>query len=196
MYCRTSCLSLSQCGIGDDGFIALVSALEHNTSLLHLNLGYANSLSERAFLALAESLPEIKVLQQLDFYWSEGLGSAMPLLLAKLRENKSLFRFHIIGCAPFIVPPLPEKTARCAGGWMQEVKGLGYRNRCLTLIRAPKEALAPLGVWPRALARVATYPDFMFEVLCSIPSFVPSEVTKPKDAAKDTLINARFLFHF
>jgi hypothetical protein len=31
-------LSLSYCGIGDDGFIALASALEQNTSLLQLNL--------------------------------------------------------------------------------------------------------------------------------------------------------------
>jgi Ran GTPase-activating protein (RanGAP) involved in mRNA processing and transport len=32
-----TCLVLSDCGIGDDGFIALVSALEQNTSLLHLD---------------------------------------------------------------------------------------------------------------------------------------------------------------
>jgi hypothetical protein len=31
-------LSLSYCGIGDDGFIALVSASEQNISLLHLDL--------------------------------------------------------------------------------------------------------------------------------------------------------------
>jgi Ran GTPase-activating protein (RanGAP) involved in mRNA processing and transport len=31
-------LSLFNCGIGDDGFIALVSALEQNTSLLQLDL--------------------------------------------------------------------------------------------------------------------------------------------------------------
>jgi Ran GTPase-activating protein (RanGAP) involved in mRNA processing and transport len=61
-----TCLNLSGCGIDDDGFITLVSALEQNTSLLHLDLR-SNSVSERAFLALAESLPEIKVLQRVDF---------------------------------------------------------------------------------------------------------------------------------
>jgi Ran GTPase-activating protein (RanGAP) involved in mRNA processing and transport len=57
-------LSLSVLGISDDGFIALISALERNTSLLQLDLRQGNpSFSERAFLALAESLPEIKMLQ-------------------------------------------------------------------------------------------------------------------------------------
>jgi Ran GTPase-activating protein (RanGAP) involved in mRNA processing and transport len=54
-------LSLSQCTIGDDGFIALLSTLEPNTSLLHLDLRWSFGFSERAFLALAKSLPEIKV---------------------------------------------------------------------------------------------------------------------------------------
>jgi CheY-specific phosphatase CheX len=47
-------LSLSQRTIDDDGFIVLM-------------------LAQKAFLALAESLPEIKVLQQLDFDWCTGL---------------------------------------------------------------------------------------------------------------------------
>jgi hypothetical protein len=42
----------------------LFLALEQNTSLLHLDLGNHYNLSERAFLALAESLPCIKVLQR------------------------------------------------------------------------------------------------------------------------------------
>jgi hypothetical protein len=70
-------------------------------------------------LALAESLPEIKVLQQLDLDWCKGLGSAMPLLLGALRKNTSLFRFHVTGCAPTLFPPTPEQTARIAGGWMR-----------------------------------------------------------------------------
>jgi hypothetical protein len=114
-------------------------------------------------------------LQGVDFRWSAGLASAMPLLLAGLRENTSLFRFHVEDCAPYSVPPTPEETARCAGGWMQEMKCLGYRNHCLALICAPKETLPPLGVWPRALARVATYPNFIFDVFRSKPSLVPSE---------------------
>jgi hypothetical protein len=123
-------LYLSQCGIGDDGFIALVSALEQNTSLIHLDLRY-NNFSQRAFLALAESLPEIKVLQRVDLRRYPDLVSAMPLLLAGLRKNTSLFRIHVAHCAPFSVPPTPEETARCAGGWMQEMERLGYRNRFL-----------------------------------------------------------------
>jgi Leucine-rich repeat (LRR) protein len=42
-------LSLSNCRIGDDGIIALVSALEQNTSLLHLDLCNNHVSSERAF---------------------------------------------------------------------------------------------------------------------------------------------------
>jgi Ran GTPase-activating protein (RanGAP) involved in mRNA processing and transport len=175
-------LSLFICDIGDDGFIALVSALEQNTSLLHLDLRY-NDFTERAILALAESLPKIKMLQQLDFSWCTGLASAMPLLLAGLRKNTSLFRFRVANCAPSSVPPTPEETARCAGGWMQEMERLGYRNRFLHMIRAPKETLPPLGVWPHALARVTTLPDVIFEVLRSKPDLVSSEDMK---ATEDT----------
>jgi Ran GTPase-activating protein (RanGAP) involved in mRNA processing and transport len=179
-------LCLWSCGIGDDGFIALVSALEQNTSLLQLDLCYSPDVSERAFFALAESLPEIKVLQRVDFSWCTGLASAMPLLLAGLRKNTSLFRFHVPNCAPYLLPPTPEATARCAGGWMQEMERLGYRNRFLPLIRTPKEKLPPRGVWPRALARVAILPDVIFQLLRSKPSLVPSEDTEDKEAAKDT----------
>jgi Ran GTPase-activating protein (RanGAP) involved in mRNA processing and transport len=170
-------LSLSSCGIGDDGFIALVSALEQNTSLLHLDLQYQYNLgfNERAYLALAKSLPEIKVLQRVDLYWCTALASAMPLLLEGLRENTSLFRFHVANCAPASVPPTSEETARYAGGWRQEMECIGYRNRFRPLIRAPKEALPPRGVWPLALARDGILPDVIFEVLRSKPSLVPSE---------------------
>jgi Ran GTPase-activating protein (RanGAP) involved in mRNA processing and transport len=127
-------LSLSDCEFDVDALITLVSALEQNTSLRQLDLHQYHGLSHRAFLALAESLPEIKVLQQVDFRWCTGLASAMPSLLAGLRKNTSLFRFHVAGCAPSSVPPTTEETARCAGGWMQEMKWLGYRNRFLPLI--------------------------------------------------------------
>jgi hypothetical protein len=165
-------LSLAQCHIGDNGFIALVSALVQNTSLLQLDLRHNQFYSERGFLALAESLPEIKVLQQIDFRWYPGLASAMPLLLAGLRKNTSLFRFHVADCAPVSIPPTTGETAKCAGGWMQEMEQLGYRNRFLPLIRAPKERLPPRGVWPRALAEVATLPDVIFEVLRCKPSLL------------------------
>jgi Ran GTPase-activating protein (RanGAP) involved in mRNA processing and transport len=110
-------LSFCGCGIDDDGFIALVSALKQNTSLLHLDLRhYSPVFGKKAFLALSESLPEIKVLQQVDFRWCSGLASATPLLLQGLRKNTSLFRFHVTDCAPPSVPPTPEETSRCAGG--------------------------------------------------------------------------------
>jgi Ran GTPase-activating protein (RanGAP) involved in mRNA processing and transport len=180
-------LSLFQCGIGDDGFIALVAALERNISLLQLDLRQSpgSGFSKRAYLALAKSLPKIKVLQRVKLRWSVGLVSAMPPVLAGLRKNTSLFCFHVADCAPYSVPPFPEPTARCAGGWMQEMKGLGYRNRCLALIRTPEETHQPRGIWPHALARVATYPDDTFEVLRSKPSLVPSEDMEGKEAAED-----------
>jgi Ran GTPase-activating protein (RanGAP) involved in mRNA processing and transport len=171
-------LSLSWCDIGDDGFIALVSALEQNTSLLHLDLRSNFHVSEGGFLALAESLPEIKVLQRLDFYWCTGLASAMPLLLEGLRKNTSLCHFQVAGCAPNVFPPATEDTARCGGGWMQEMERLGYRNCFRPLIRAPR------GVWPRALARVTTLSDVIFEVLRSKPDLVPSEDMGGKETAE------------
>jgi Ran GTPase-activating protein (RanGAP) involved in mRNA processing and transport len=185
-------LSLYQCHrVGNDGFMALVSALEQNTSLLQLDLRYDREpvYSEPAYLALAESLPEIKVLQRVDLSWCPGLASTMPLLLAGLRKNTSLFRFHVANCAPSSVPPTPEETARYAGGWMHEMERLGYRNRFLTLIRAPEERLPPRGVWPLALSRVATLPDVIFEVLRSKSSLVPSDDTEGYwEAAKDTQV--------
>jgi Ran GTPase-activating protein (RanGAP) involved in mRNA processing and transport len=124
-------LCLSNCMIGDDGFIMLVSALEQNTSLLQLDLRDYAGISERAFLALAESLPEIKVLQEIDLSWFPGLASVMPLLMVGLRRNTSLFRFHVANCAPYLVPPRTEEMARCADGWIQEMECLGCRNRFL-----------------------------------------------------------------
>jgi hypothetical protein len=94
----------------------------------------------------------------------------MPLLLAGLCKNTSLFRFQVASCAPSSVPPAPEETAKCAGGWMQEIERLGYRNRFLSLIRAPSERLPPRGLWPHALARVGKLPDVIFEVLRSKPN--------------------------
>jgi Ran GTPase-activating protein (RanGAP) involved in mRNA processing and transport len=100
-------LSLSECGIGNDGYIALVLALKQNTSLLQLDLRI-NGASERVILALAESLPEIKVLQRVDFTWCLAFVSAMPLLLEGLRKNTSLFSIHVAYCAPSSVPPTNE----------------------------------------------------------------------------------------
>jgi hypothetical protein len=182
-------LSLSHCGIGDNGFIPLLSALEQNTTLLHLDLRFehgVNGVRERAFLSLAECLPEIKVLQRIDLTWCTGLGSAMPLLLEGLRKNTSLFRLQLTGYAPSSVPPTTEETAKCAGGWKQEIERVGYRNRFLPMIRALEESLPPLGVWSRALARVATLPDVVFKLLRSKPDLVPTEDMEGKEAAEDT----------
>jgi hypothetical protein len=182
------CLSLR----GDDGFIALVSALEQNTSLLQLDLLlFRDFSSERAYLDLAESLPEIKVLQRLNFRWCTNLASAMPLLLAGLQKNTSLFHIRFTNCAPSSVPPTPEDTAKCDGGWMQEMERFGYRNRFLPLIRAPKEKLLPCGIWPLALARAATLPDVIFEFLCSKPNLVPSEDTEGMEAADTSIPKKR-----
>jgi hypothetical protein len=68
-------------------------------------------------------------------------------------------------------------------GWM-EMKGLDYRDRFLSFIRAPKERFPPLGVWPRALTRVAAFRDISFEVLRSKPKLVPSEDTGGRETAE------------
>jgi hypothetical protein len=69
---------------------------------------------------------------------------------------------------------------------VQEMERLGYRNRFLPLIRAPKERLPPRSVWPRALARVAILPDVIFEVLRSKPGLAPYDDIEGKEAANDT----------
>jgi hypothetical protein len=59
-------LNLRRCDIEDDGFVALMSALEQNTSLQILDLKN-NDFGKRGFMALAESLPNIKGLQEIGF---------------------------------------------------------------------------------------------------------------------------------
>jgi hypothetical protein len=119
-------LFLSYCVIGDDEFVALVSALEQNTSLLHLEwhhspFSHSPGFSERAILALAMSLPDIKTLQRLNFSLCTGLVSAMPLLVG-LRKNKSLFRLHVANCARShqqlkTRPDVPAVGCRKWSGW-------------------------------------------------------------------------------
>jgi hypothetical protein len=74
---------------------------------------------------------------------------------------------------------------------MQEMERLGYRNRFLPLIYAPKETLPPRGVWPDALARVAILPDVIFGVLRSKPNLVPSKDAEGNEAAKDTGVSKK-----
>jgi Ran GTPase-activating protein (RanGAP) involved in mRNA processing and transport len=151
-------LYLDMCHIGDDGFAALVSALEHNTRLQILNL-QKNSFGERGFMALAESLPNIKGLQQIDFRGNKGFQTTLPLLLEGFRENTSLVE---VGCAH--------------GEWSEELKFLGQRNRFTPLLKAsdPPDASPQLGIWSRALAKVATYPDLLFHVLRNKSTLVGS----------------------
>jgi Ran GTPase-activating protein (RanGAP) involved in mRNA processing and transport len=54
-------LSPASCVIENDEFIELISALEQNTSLLYLDLRRNHRVFTRAFLALAECLPKIKM---------------------------------------------------------------------------------------------------------------------------------------
>jgi hypothetical protein len=55
-------LDLGWCGIDDDGFVAQVLALEQNTCVQILDLKYSDFV-ERGFMALAESLPNMKGLR-------------------------------------------------------------------------------------------------------------------------------------
>jgi Ran GTPase-activating protein (RanGAP) involved in mRNA processing and transport len=154
-------LHLGSCSIEDDGLVALISALEHNTSLQVLDL-QSNSFGERGVLALAESLPNIKGLQQINFMGNKGFQAILPLLLEGFRKNTSLVEVNI-------------DVARCAHReWSRELKYLGHRNRFTPLLKVsvPPDASPHLGIWPRALAKVATEPDVLFHVIHNMPKLV------------------------
>jgi hypothetical protein len=87
-------LDLEGCGILDDGFVALLSALEQNTTLEVLNLK-SNYFGKRGFTALAESLPNIKGLQQITFTGYAYFQSTMSLLLEGFRKNTSMVKVAI-----------------------------------------------------------------------------------------------------
>jgi hypothetical protein len=89
----------------------------------------------------------------------------MPLLVAGLHQNTSLFLFHVADCAPLFVP---EEMAKFAGGWIQDMERVVYRTRFPPLIRAPKERLPPRGIRPHALAWVAPLPDVILG--CCVPN--------------------------
>jgi Ran GTPase-activating protein (RanGAP) involved in mRNA processing and transport len=82
-------LNLGWCRIGDDCIFAVVSALEQNTGLQILDLKH-NRFGERGFMALVESLPNIKGLQQMTIATNAGFQSTQPLLLEGFRKNTSL----------------------------------------------------------------------------------------------------------
>jgi hypothetical protein len=154
-------LMLDDCGIEDDGFVALVSVLERNGSLQLLSLE-DNEIGDRGFLALAESLPNIKGLQRIDLTANATFESVLPLLLEGFRKNTSLVEVNI---------GRYEKEL-----WSQEMKFLGQRNRFTPLLKAsgPPNTSPRLGVWSRALGKVATEPDVLFYVLRSNPKLVGS----------------------
>jgi Ran GTPase-activating protein (RanGAP) involved in mRNA processing and transport len=151
-------LDLTDCGIDDDGFVALVSALVQNTSLQILNLR-GNHFCERGFMALAESLPNIKGLQQIDFNVNRIFQpTTVPLLPEGFRKNTSLVEVDIF-----------ESGAPV--DFFQEIRFLGQRNRITPLLT---DASPSLGIWSRALAKVATKPDVIFHALCNKPKLVGS----------------------
>jgi hypothetical protein len=72
-------------------------------------------------------------------------------------KNISLVKVNIGVCAP--------------GHVLQEIKFLGHRNRFAPLLTY---ASPPLGIWSRALAKVATEPAVLFHVLGNKPQLVVS----------------------
>jgi hypothetical protein len=170
-------LDLNYCGIEDDGFVALVSALEQNASLQILSLA-RNNFGERGFMALAQSLPNIKGLQQIDFTANASFQSTLPLLLEGFRKNTSLVKvvkvaIDIAGCENMELS--------------QELKFLGHRNRFTPLLKAsdPLDASPQLGIWSRALAKVATEPDVLLHVLRNKPKLVGSAAGSSKKRKRD-----------
>jgi Ran GTPase-activating protein (RanGAP) involved in mRNA processing and transport len=163
-------LYLCMCDIEDDGVVALVSSLEQNNSLQSLNLA-GNQFGKRGFMALAESLPNIKGLHQVDFAANASFQSTLPLLLQGFRMNTSLVKVNIL-----IIFALHW------GGWSQELRFLGQRNRFTPLLKTsnPPGESPQLGIWPRALAKVATEPDVLFHVLRNKPKLVGSTGSSQK----------------
>jgi Ran GTPase-activating protein (RanGAP) involved in mRNA processing and transport len=157
-------LNLMCCGIRDDGFVALGSALEQNTTLHILDFEY-NNFGERGFMALAESLPNIKGLQEITIKANANFQSTLPLLMEGFRKNTSLVEVDI------------DEDCWCVpDDCLQEMNFLGYRNRFTPLLKASDSpgASPVLGIWSRALAKVTTEPDVLFHVLRNKPKLVGS----------------------
>jgi Leucine-rich repeat (LRR) protein len=161
-------LYLFTCDISDDGFVALMSALEENETLETIGLD-GNDFSVRGYLALASSLPNIKGLRQLDFSLTISDPSVMPALLEGFRKNTSLHEVNIAGCEP--------------GKWSQELSFLLYRNKFSRLLQdSDTEDRESLGLWSRALGSVATRPDVLFHVLTSKAGLI--RATPDEDSKK------------
>jgi Ran GTPase-activating protein (RanGAP) involved in mRNA processing and transport len=162
-------LSLDGCGISDDGFATLMSALEQNESLENVSLE-ENTFSARGLLSFGASLPNIEGLRQLHLSWTADYPSAMPALLEGFRKNTSLHEVNIDGFEP--------------GEWSKELGFILYRNKFSRLIQdSDTDNRASLGLWPHALARVARRPDVLFHVLTSKAGLVRAK-PKPGKASK------------
>jgi hypothetical protein len=146
-------LRLVNCDISDDGFVALVSALEENETLETVDLEM-NNYTDEGFLALASGLPNIKGLRQIDFSWKTSDPSVTQALLEGFRKNTSLHDVNILDCGH--------------GKLSQELSFLMYRNKFSRLLQdSDTDDRESLGLWSRALGSVATRPDVLFHVLTS-----------------------------
>jgi hypothetical protein len=145
-------------------------------SLQTLNLA-GNDFGERSFMALAESLPDIKVLQQISITSNESFQSTLPLLLDGFRKNTSLVEINIgiDQCEP--------------GEFLQELKCLGKWNRFTPLLKAsdPPSASPWLGIWSLALPKVATEPDILFHVLRNMINLVESAGASKKESVTTSI---------
>jgi Ran GTPase-activating protein (RanGAP) involved in mRNA processing and transport len=163
------CLRLNNCNISDDGFVMLVWALEENKTLETIDLK-DHAFSAQGYLVLASSLPNIKGLRQIDFWWTTSDPSVMPALLEGFRKNTSLHDVNITGCEP--------------GKWSQELSFFLYRNKFSRLLQdSDTDDRESLGLWSRALGSVATRPDVLFHVLTSKAGLIraaPGEDSKKR----------------
>jgi Ran GTPase-activating protein (RanGAP) involved in mRNA processing and transport len=147
-------LCLFECGISDDGLMALMLALEENETLEKLDLE-ENTFSARGYLALASSLPSIKGLRQIDFSCSTSDPSVVSAMLEGFRENTSLHKANIVG-------------GEQGNDWSQQVSFFLDRNKFSRLLEdSDTDDRASLGLWSRALGSVATQPSVLFHVLTS-----------------------------
>jgi Ran GTPase-activating protein (RanGAP) involved in mRNA processing and transport len=149
------CLGLKNCPISDDGLVELMSALEENDTLEHLDLE-GITFNARGCLALASSLPHMKGLRQIDLSWTTTDHSVVSAMLEGFRENTSLHIVNVAGCRPE-----HDKL-------LQELSFLLDRNKFSRLLQdSDTDDRASLGLWSRALGSVATRPDVLFYVLTS-----------------------------
>jgi hypothetical protein len=165
-------LRLINCDISDDGFVALVSALEENEILETIDLEMNNYTNE-GFLALASSLPNMKGLRQIDFSWKTSDPSVTQALLEGFRKNTSLHDVNIFDCEH--------------GKWSHELSFLMYRNKFSGLLQdSDIDDRESLGLWSRALGSVATRPDVLFHVLTSTAGLIrATPVEDPKKRKRD-----------